>query len=425
MAAHDAFEIDPASFDTQVLLTAALLEHEVYLSGWQQPIPQGVGTAHNLALRGGSELCQQVAALALEERLTGAAVSSIMALGQNGTTDLLYGTGDWTSLLVDALNDSEPRVQFAAAESVMLLQPTEPFPYANRVVEIFARALTSSAQNSSVIIDPNQERGGRMLGQLNEIGLSGRLTATGREGFEQVAERGDIALAIVHLNSIRWELTQTVSNLRADARTAAVPIAIYGPVGLEDRAEVLSIRHPNVFYLHESHDSVDLRHQLLPVLAQLSPPPLTPQQLNERKQSAAYWLRQIALTGREDIYSLSIAESALAEALNDASVVTNAIVAYGAIGRPDVQSRLMEYATAPGLDATQRQRAALYLSFHLKRFGLLLSPSELQQLQDGFDDEADPGVKSLLSAAIGAIPREAGVVAPLLQQFPSTSTPGP
>lgn len=423
--ARDAFEIDPTSHETQVLLTMALLEHEVHRSGWMQAIPQGVNTAHDLALRGGNELCERVAELALEHGLIGAAVSSIMALGQNGNSELLYGTGEESSVLVEALNATEPRIQFAAAESVMLLQPTEGFPHSDRVVEIFAKALTASTQGASVIIDPNQERGGRMAALLSDMGLSGRLVTTGQEGFEQVAERGDVTLAVVHLNAIRWELTQTVANLRADARTAAVPIAIYGPLGLEERAEVLSMRHPNVFYVHESHDSVELRHQLLPVLGQLSPPPLTPEQLNERKQSAAYWLRQIALAGRTDIYSLSAAEAALAEALSDPEVAANAIVAYGSIGRPEVQTRLMEYAIAPGPDATQRQRAALHLSFHLKRYGLLLSPGELQKLQDAYEAESDPGVKSLLAATIGAIPRDAGVVAPLLREFPAAASPGP
>ncbi len=423
--ARDLYELDPDNIDSQVLLTATLLEHEVHRAGWNQPIPQGAGTAHDLALLGGSDLCQRVAALALENQLTGAAISSIMALGQNGGVDLLYGSDSDASVLVQALNDVEPRVQFAAAEAAMLLQPSEAFPHANRVVEIFAKGLTSSSQPETVIIDPNEQRGGRMAGLLGEMGYRSRVTATGQEGFERVAEHGDVVLAVIHLNSIRWELTQTVSNLRADARTASVPIAIYGPLGLEDRAEVLSQRHPNVFYVHEAYDSHDLRHQLLPVLAQLSPPDPTPQQLNERKQASAYWLRQIALSGRFDIFPLNDAEVALGEALNDPNVAANAIVAYGSIGRAEVQARLLEHATAQGVDPTQRQRAALHLAFHLKKFGVLLGQSDLQRLQDAHSAETDVGVKSLLSAAIGAIPRDSGTVAPLLEAFPPTTVPGP
>jgi CheY-like chemotaxis protein len=307
----------------------------------------------------------------------------------------------------------------------MLLQPSEPFPAANRVVEIFARALTSSGQGVSVVIDPNQERGGRMAAMLSEVGYRSRVTATGQEGFERVAERGDVTLAVIHLNSIGWELTQTVSNLRADARTAAVPIAIYGPVGLEDRAEVLEIRHPGVFYVHESYDANDLRHQLIPALAQISPPAMTAEQLNADKQAAAYWLRQIALSGRQDIFNLSTAENALADALNDPSVAANAVVAYAAIGRGAVQTRLMELAIAPGPEPAQRQRTALHLALHIKKFGVLLGPADLQRLQDAHRAETDPAVRSLLSAAIGSIPREAEAVAPLLESFPPTSNPAP
>lgn len=423
--ARDLQTLDPANINSQVLLTATLLEHEVHLAGWDQPIPQGVGTAHDIALLGGSELCRRVASLALENRLIGAAVSSIMALGQNGSVDLLYGTGPQASVLVEALNDVEPRIQFAAAEAVMLLQPTEVFPHANRVVEIFAKGLTSSSQRETVVIDPNEQRGGRMAGLLDEMGYRSRVAATGQEGFQRVAEQGDVVLAVIHLNSIRWELTQTVSNLRADARTASVPIAIYGPLGLEDRAEVLSGQHPDVFYVHETFDSHELRHQLLPVLAQITPPDLTPEQLNERKQASAYWLRQIALADRGDIFPLQDAEASLSDALNDPGVAASAIVAYGSIGRAEVQARLMEHATAPGIDPTQRQRAALHLAFHIKKFGVLLSPSDLQRLQNAHASETDPGVKSLLSAAIGSIPREADAVAPLLEAFPATTIPGP
>ena len=78
-------------------------------------------------------------------------------------------------------------------------------------------------------------------------------------GFQRVAANGDVAVAVIHLNAIRWELSQTVANLRADSRTASVPIAIYGPVGMQDRVKHLTGQYPLVSYVEESNSAIDIR----------------------------------------------------------------------------------------------------------------------------------------------------------------------
>ncbi|MBX3444392.1 MAG: hypothetical protein KF774_18480 [Planctomyces sp.] len=407
----------------QSLLLAILLERDVERAGWQNAIPEGPDTAHDLALAAGPDAVEDALKIALKAEQPGAALSALRVLGQTGSRSRLTGKQGATSPVLEALGAPEPRVQFAAAETILQWDPDQPFPQARRVVEILARALNAEGRRDGVVIDPNARRATEMGDFLNTLGYDPHITRTGLDGFQEVAARGDVALAVIHLNSIRWDLSQTIANLRADARTRNVPIAVYGPSGLQDRVRHLQEQHRRVAYLEESRDSFDVQRQLRPLLAQVSPPAMTDAQRRDMQASAVYWLQHIAEGRRTNVFELGLAESALSNALNVPELAAPALSAIGAIATPGAQERLLDSAVNTTQPADIRRIAARQLGFHIQRFGLLLSGDSMSRLRSAVEVEDDPRTHTALIAVLGSLNPDAQRVQELLKSAPPPQPP--
>lgn len=400
--AREAAALSPASEHAPVVLLATLLTRDMEQVGWQQAFPSGPGTVFDLAVRCGPETCERVLRYALDQKLVAAAVGSLEALALNGSTALLRGTSGKTAV-VDALDAPETRIQFAAAVAILHWEPVESFRGSRRVIEILARALNAQPKAASVVIDPNVSRANATAGLFNELGFNASLASTGMDGFRIAAERGNIELAVLHPAVVRWELSQTLANLRADARTAGIPVVIYGPAAIHDRFDRLSAEFQNVVYLNEANNALEVNRDLRPMLAQVSPPPLTEMQRSEQITQAAFWLRQIANRNVGNVFDLVPAQPALAQAIADPRTARDALVALGAIGRPDVQEQLLEVALDQLLDSSIRELAAAELAFHIQRFGQLLKPERSQVIATAWKTETDPAVKTALAGVIGSL----------------------
>lgn len=423
--ARQALAFTPDSTAEQALVLAFALARDQLQVGWNQMLPEGPGTAHNATLLAGEDAAEEVLRLSLEEDNPAAAIGALRVLAQIGTRHLLIPDAEGRSPLLDALNSESPRVQFAAATTIMQLDPVKSFRDAHRVVEIFARALNSDTQSRTVVVDPNVERGGSTAGLFAQLGFETNIVTTGRDGFEAVAEQGDVELAVLHLNTIRWELSETIANLRADARTRSVPVAIYGPPGMEGRVETLMRQNQPAFYVSEADTPLDLARKVRPQLARISPPPLSETQRDVQVTSAAFWLRHIAEGRRTDVFDLSTAQDALSSAVGDPRVAGEAIVTLGAIGSAAAQQRLADAALAPGFELPIRETAARQLAFHIQQFGILLPNSSIDALTNAAQAETNPALQTALDTVIGSLKPSAEVVGARLQNLPAAELPVP
>jgi CheY-like chemotaxis protein len=239
--ARQALALAPTRADIQVLYLSLALAAEVNAVGWENPMPTGPGTAYDLALSAGDEIVARVVREALAQRRLASAVAGLKVLAQIGSSQQWKSVPGQRSEVLEALNYPDRRVQFAAATAIMQLDPTAHFVGADRVVSIFSRALVSSETPRALVIDASSERGSVMTGFLGDLGYDTLRAPTGREGFQIASERLDIELILVHANVIRWGLSQTLANLRADARTAGIPIAIYGEESAKRRRFALEL----------------------------------------------------------------------------------------------------------------------------------------------------------------------------------------
>lgn len=422
---RQALNFSPANRGIQAELLSILLLRETQAAGWDKPLPEGAGTAHDLLLTSGPEMAVDVLTLATKQRNIAAAVGALRVLGQIGSRSLLRPVGNAKPAIVAALDDADPRIQFAAATTILGWEPTEPFVGARRVVEILARELNSDAKPNMVVVDPNYARGDEVRSLMAALGFEASTVRTGAEGFTAAATQGDMAVALLHLNTIRPDLSPTIANFRADSRTANIPIVIYGPAEMRDAATRLMGEYSRVSYLQEASTPGELQKQLHPILAELNPPPLTAAQREERAKAAAYWLRRIAETQRTNLFNLEPAQAALAFAIDKPDLAADALGALAFIPRPGVQKTLAAAADTTSNSPEIRSLAARNLAFHIQQFGLSLSNDEVREVYDASQSEQDPAVRSALASVIGSLKPEPKTVEERILAFPTAEQPLP
>ena len=416
--ARQSLALSPDLPETQRQYLASLLGLEVLRQGWDKPRLTTPGSAMYLGLTAGEETMSQVLAEALEAKRPSTAVPALEILGQIGTREQLISRNGLKSPVLAAINSPDPRVQFAAATTILKLDPKNGFSGSNRIVGILSRALTDNKQSRAVVIDSDVHRASAVMGFLSDGGYAGEIASSGRDGFELAATLAGVEIVLVHVNCQRWDLTQTLSNLRSDARTSQLPIAIYGPGSLANEMARTVARNAPAAYIAESATASDFLDQLLPFIKRLGSAPLSAEERGLQKGSAAYWLATISSGNLSKTFDLSQAEKELSTAIEDPTIATNALIATAGIKTPSAQRRLADIALNSHVDDRLRQTAANQLAYHIQQFGLMLTNDEVINVHAGWKQTESPEVKSALASVIGSLRPNATIISERLREFP-------
>ena len=389
----------------------------------KKPLATGPGSAHDLALIVGADVISHALSLSLENTNADAAISTLQVLGQIATKNQIYKTASQQSPITAALHYPDLPVQFAAAQTILQLDPDRPFRGSSRVVSILSRVLNDSGSPRAVAVHGNSARATNAAALLKEVGYDAIPVSTGRDAFRVASERGDVELIVLNVNTARWGLSQTIANLRADARTAAIPIAIFGPQQTRDRVQRLVDKFPAVIFLEDFSTSDFLEIQLRPFLHKMKTSPLTGPQRAERKAAAAYWISHIADGRRTDIFDLRASENALIGLISDSTLAAHALDGLGAIPTIGSQQQLQVTAVSHVFEVKLREGAALQLAFHIQRFGLLLSKKEVSEIDHAWRTTENPNLATALAAVIGSLKPNGKRVSGLLRTLPAPSVP--
>ncbi len=414
---RNALSLAPERAELQQLMLCSTLALEVQNQGWSQPLPTHAGSVLQGALTTGMPLLTDSLRQALAWGRTDAAWAILSAMKQAPSRDLVRGRDGKPSPVVAALNYPDLRIQFEAAMVVLRSEPSSEFFGARRVVEILRRALTDPGQARAIIIDADRERGTIVGGFLNEQGYEGLAVATGKQGFQRAAELAGVDLIVIHINAVDWALSQTVANLRADARTASIPIILYGPEDARGKMARLIKRSGLTTFVGESASPDDFWGQARPFLSTLLAPPATPEQRREQRLFAAYWLATLATSKNARLFDISPAELDLIPLVDDDDLAPNVIVALGTIAKPTVQSRLMDFTLNARLPIETRTRAADQLAAHIQRYGLLLSNDEIRLVSAAQETDDSPVIQAALAPVVGTLQPNPGLAGQRLQQL--------
>jgi hypothetical protein len=419
--ARQALTLAPERQEVQSLYLSLRLAFDAHIAGWNAALPTGPGTAHDMALLAGPKIAIRALEYSLKNPNPAAALANLQVLGQIGNRAQLRDRAGQASPIIQAMNYPNFRVQFAAASTVLQLDPEKSFRGASRIVSILTRALNDSGDRQGLAIDSNQDRGASMAGLLSEMSMSPLQATTGQDGFKIAADRSDIELIVIHAAVVRWGLGQTVVNLRADARTSGIPIIVYGPESIEPVVARLAEQFPMIGFALTGETS--FKQGVRQFLSRLSTPPVSEQQRAARASAAGFWFAHIAGGRRTDTFNLDIAEDALFDAVNDPGVGENAVIALGGIATSTSQKRLQEITSSEAREESLRETAALQLAFHIQRYGVLLSESRVQEVQLAWQEAPAGPLKTALASVVGSLKPTSQRVTELLQSLPAPAIP--
>ncbi|HUG19058.1 MAG TPA: HEAT repeat domain-containing protein, partial [Planctomycetaceae bacterium] len=303
----------PENRKAQATSIALSLATEFYRVGWDQPLATGAGTAHDEALAAGTAVVIDAIDVGLAHSNDLAALASVQILTQLASEGTVKLSEKQQSSLLAAMNAPSHRIQFAAANALLTINPDNQFSRPERVIEILAQALNDTRKFQALIIDPDIDRSRSLGNNLEARGIGFSTVRTGREGFELAASRMDVQLIAIHINSIRWPLSQTVSNLRADARTASIPMIVYGPQSQEYKLQPLIERTSRSIYVASDLDAVQKLHKIQNFRQSLGNPELTPELRQQQIGRAVSWLAAIASGKLTTNFNLAPAEQALTD----------------------------------------------------------------------------------------------------------------
>src|SRR5262249_37517854 len=176
------------------------------------------------------------------------------------------------------------------------------------------------------------------------------------------------------LNRGAWNLVDTLTNLRADARTAALPVFAVGPVRLSERLASYPERFPRLAFLAETNDPNLLRRQLDRELGRMGVRPLSEDERPAYAQAAAALLARVAQEPGSPFESTVVeAAPALEVALGNPATALAASSALGDVPSIDAQRSLADVVLDPSRPGDVRLNAAAQLTRSLQRFGRLIS----------------------------------------------------
>ncbi|MFN0051893.1 MAG: HEAT repeat domain-containing protein [Planctomycetales bacterium] len=415
MLARQALALAPETRPVQTLFLGLALTAEVR-RGIDKPLATGPGSAHDLALSAGGGIVNDVLAEALAASRPATCAAALKILEQIGTKEQLAGGSGGKSPVLRALDYPDQRVQFAAATAILQIDPPAGFRGAPRVVEVLQRAAAADTRPHAVVGEVSSQRAAQIGGFLRELGYEPLVFLSGREAFRAAATRGDVELVVLHPNLIRWALSETLANLRADSRTAGIPIVIHSPADLRMRMQSYSGRYQLVSAVSLATTPEDFELQVQPILKRLPVPPMTPAQRSTLRKDAVWWLAHIASGRRTRVFDISPAEQELTEALSDPQLAAHALDALGEIASRRVQQQMAQIVLNPQGNAELRRAAALRVAFHIQRFGLLLDRETIDSLHQAWNDNQQTAeIRTALGSVIGSLKPDAALVGKRLQ----------
>jgi hypothetical protein len=420
--AREALELNPNDRAAQVAQLSLTLEKAIERVGFASFPAQDQATFAAVTAKGPSIL-SDVLKTAIADGKTDLAAACATALGRVIDRTALARSGR-CHLLVEALYSPGRRVQFAAAKAIVALAPNEPFPGSSRVVPTLARFLTDQALPRAVVIDGNPNRGSQMAGFLINLGYDSELEVTGNRGFLAAAESADVELILVSYDLFQkgWGLNDTLANLGADSRTAAIPVFIYGPLNLKFKRPTLEYDYPGIRFLVQPVEAAMLARQLKNL-----PMPLAETERTHYSREAATLLAKIAKDFKGPLAAhLAVAEPALAGALGVTETALIAATALSDLPDPDAQRSLATLVLDPSRDSTLRRQAATQLVRSIQRFGRLITADQEARLATIIREENHPDVLAELITIFRTLrPSPTPSLARLPRPLAPTESPAP
>lgn len=439
--AGDAHHLSPEDAKVRRLYLTALLQAGMLSAGLDATVD---GAMKDEAKRLGIEPLMEVVEQSLDGKNVPAAIAAAQLIGEMGDSKLLHQYTPRVSPLVAAALHKDRRLRLAAAEAVVKLKPTEPYPGASNVMESLGFFVATLGAPRAIVTDPRIPEARRMASLLNGMGFESEVAGSEYECFKLASARSDVELILLSATMGRLELELTIRRLRNDGRMAGLPIGIvYSPVNPElpnsmaelQLARQMSVGDPLTALIVRPDDVKGMEIQVKLLLQQLGRAAQSGEIRKKQSLRAIELLaelsqqlgqlrdaRRAVLAGKQAapaadiefawIYNIRRLEGALKLALFVPELSPKAAQALGDVATPSGQVALVELASLGTQKLELRKAAAEAFAASVARWGTLLTTVEIKRQYDRYNDSetADKDTQAVLASILDAIEAKAGRV---------------
>ena len=380
------------------LLLACEVELLRWRSPWNAPLPKRPGPM------GDSEKLFDLLQHFQNHRRIALQVGVLELLAHCGNAKLLEpdAQGNW-SPVARMLQHAHPRVRFAALQAVASWRPQQAFPGCHLVPQLLAHFSLARGERVVLLGMRNTEAASRIAGVLRPLGFDVQLCRSARELLRQAVETPDAELVLLDPYLPGMKPSQLVQRLRADFRTAGVPIATvlrYDPLAPGGQAD----RVPGVPEFVPTEQVEDAKRQMEKLLAQQ---PLLWPNLEQRLQQAQGALRLLArwLEERPSWLEVASQEEWIRQALPVPALNAAAADVLARWGSYRSQRALLDVVNQSAFPLAMRRACGEAFAASVKRFGVLLPPREILAQYDRYNQSAqeDAATQKLLSGVLDVI----------------------
>ncbi|MCE9527160.1 MAG: hypothetical protein K8R36_14025, partial [Planctomycetales bacterium] len=223
--AEDLYAIAPKDQYLRLRMMTRL-ELDKILTGLDQPLPRGAGSAFELASQASEETINELLREAFKQNRLPAAIAACEVLGEIGHARLLQAPAGQESPLASLLMHPDHRLRFAAAMAIVKLNPTASFPGASRLTDTLAYYASTSGSRRVLIGHPRGDDGQTLVGFMNEFDYQAEATYDGKGLMHFAVNSPDYDFILISDAINAPPITELVQSLRKDFRTARLPIGV-------------------------------------------------------------------------------------------------------------------------------------------------------------------------------------------------------
>jgi hypothetical protein len=211
-------------------------------------------------------------------------------------------------------------------------------------------------------------------------------------------------MIFVDMDILLPDVRQVLYELRTDAATAQIPVAILAADGRFQAASRLSGEHDLTIATPRPHSPEVLARVVDQLNSMAGRVAVSANERSDRAAQAVTWLEQL-LSSQRTFYDLHRTAPAVEMALYRPATSTTAITALAKLGTPESQRTLVNLASQSALPGSMRRDAAEAFSAAVAARGVLLTTDEILAQYERYNAsaEADAETQEILGSLLDAI----------------------
>lgn len=311
--AASALKLNPEMAQAVTLHLTANLRRENTLAGAKDPGYTLPNPATFYLLLAGASQQKTVLTIGLTERNTGLALDAIEAMAKTVGDNVLLGSDDAKTPVLDALFFADRRVRFTSAITLASAAPAEAFAGSASVVPVLGQAIRQTDELNAIVVGANHATNASAMESIDykavqgpDVSLAATSASASMPGVDLIVYSGDLA---------GFEAMYAAA--QADGMLRVIPILALVNDGV---ASAIKLSYPNVItaapLANNDEDELNRLERLSTQTIQAyGGDPIGGDEAEGYAVTAVDLLKTIA--GHESIYNASDVEPILIEALDD------------------------------------------------------------------------------------------------------------